>query len=78
MKGFMTAPSNWVIRIAPRIAPIIPGNSRRRNSDLLTLPSFTWEMPDSPVVNTSAICTLALAAAGLAPVDSKKVVAVMP
>ena len=34
-------------------------------------------MPDRPVVNTSAMCTLALAAAGLAPAVSRKLVAVI-
>ncbi|MNP62385.1 hypothetical protein D3C76_1576580 [compost metagenome] len=57
---------------------MMPGSSRRRNSDLFTLPSFTWEMPESPVVKTSAMCTLALAAAGDAPAVSRKLVAVMP
>ncbi|MNN36473.1 hypothetical protein D3C81_1503720 [compost metagenome] len=78
MKGLSAAPSNWVISTAPRTAPMMPGSSRRRNRDLLTLPSFTWEMPDRPVVKTSAMCTLALAAAGVAPALSRKVVAVMP
>ncbi|SVJ57016.1 Uncharacterised protein [Klebsiella pneumoniae] len=78
MKGLSWWPSKRVISTAPSTAPIIPGSSRRRKSDLLTLPSLTWEIPEKPVVNTSAMCTLALAAAGVAPALSRKVVAVMP
>ncbi len=55
-----------------------PGTSRRRNSCLFTLPSLMCAMPDTPVVNTSAMCTAALATAGLLPVASKKLVLVMP
>ena len=63
---------------APSEAPSIPGISKRRNRLRLTLPSFTCEMPDTPVVNTSAMWTLALATAGVDPVASRKLVEVMP
>ena len=35
-------------------------------------------MPDTPVVNTSAMCTLALATAGVEPVAIRKLLDVMP
>ena len=73
-----TSPSTCVMRSAPATAPSIPGSSRRRNSRRFTLPNFTCEIPEKPVVKTSAMCTLALASAGLAPVLRRKVVAVMP
>ena len=78
MNGLMTSPSTWVTSTAPRMAPSMPGSSRLRNSFLFTLPSLAWEIPDRPVVNTSAMCTLALAAAGGTPLLSRKEVAVMP
>ena len=78
MKGFIALPSICVTTSTPTVAPTMPGTSRRRNRSRLTLPSRTWEMPDSPVVKTSAMCTDALATAGVAPVLSRKVVAEMP
>jgi len=74
----MVAASTLETTQAPEIAPIMPGTSSRRNRLLLTLPSLMWEMPDTPVVKTSAMCTAALATAGLEPVASRKLVEVMP
>jgi hypothetical protein len=74
----MTAASTLDTSQAPAVAPTMPGSSRRRNSCRFTLPSLMCATPDTPVVKTSAMCTLALATAGLEPVASRKLVEVMP
>jgi hypothetical protein len=51
--------------------PITPGTTRRLSSLRSTLPSIPCEMPDAPVVKTSAACTLALAVAGGRPIASR-------
>src|SRR5687768_120383 len=71
-------PSTWVTSTAPNIPPRIPGTSKRMNNALLTLPNLTWEIPETPVVKISAICTLALATPGVAPVANRNEVAVTP
>ncbi len=55
MKGLMMVASTEDTVQAPKEAPSMPGISKRRNRLRLTLPSLTCEMPDTPVVKTSAM-----------------------
>ena len=61
---------------APIAAPSIPGNTRARNRVGLMLPKAWCETPETPDVTHSAMCTVALAAAGATPTDRSRLVAV--
>ncbi len=60
------------------MAPMTPGTTRRFARSRCTLPTAQCESPDTPVVTTSAACTLALANFGGTPRLSSTVVAVTP
>ena len=51
--------------------PATPGTASRSMSLWSTLPSMPCAAPETPVVNTSAVCTLALTAAGGMPIASR-------
>lgn len=63
---------------APVTAPAMPGVRSRKKRRSLASPNFAWAIPETPVVNTSATCALALATAGDTPLANKNVVEVTP
>ncbi len=70
--GLITLPSTLVSKYAPIAPPIMPGTINPKTIRLSIFPSFQWEKPEMAVVNTSAVCTLALAMAGGTPTPNKK------
>ena len=58
--------------------PAMPGSSSLTKSLRSTLPYLACAIPETPVVKSLAMCVLALATAGLAPVPSRKLLAVTP
>ena len=63
---------------APSMAVAVPGNTSLSKSCLSTLPSFRWLIPFVPMMNTSALWTVALVIAGDNPVAWSNVLAVTP
>ena len=64
--------------VAPMNAPTAPETPRRSSMRLSTLPKRQWDAPDAKVVPSSAKCTAALAATGVAPRKISSVLEVMP
>ena len=78
MRGFIVFAGMVVSVYAPMPPPIIPGMVSLVNSFLSTFPSFRCDRPDMPLVNISAVWTLALAVAGGMPMLSRMVVELIP
>ncbi|GAB3595522.1 hypothetical protein GCM10027446_20920 [Angustibacter peucedani] len=64
--------------MAPAKAPTAPGTPSLATTDQSTFPKRQCEAPEAKVVPISARCTVAEAAAGLAPMASSRVVDVTP
>jgi hypothetical protein len=78
MKGFTTSPGTLVRTYAPAIAPMTPGMRSFLTNDAMTFFRRQWFHAENAVATTSAVCTLALAAAGGTPKESSSVVALTP
>src|SRR5690606_23514391 len=78
-KGLKDPPTKKsAIRYAPKNAPILPFIASCKNNRLLILEKRMWANPDTPVVNISAVCTLAEANFGGIPNHSKRLVQLAP
>lgn len=75
LRGF---PDTLVHTYAPVIPPMTPGINKWKAMLRSTLPNFKCALPETNVVNISAVWTLALARAGYAPIEIKAVVELTP
>lgn len=78
MYGFTASPGKELKKQAPTKAPTDPGKIKPFTTFLSTLPNRKWEMPEAPVVTTSAKWTEAEAMDGEIPKMSSRVVELTP